>query len=203
MSQPGLSVCRGKDQVPRRGANLDDTSQAHSTRARSPTELHHPGVPSFGSRFFAAGNKGIDALAVRQCEGLPRPATLRESAMLRQGMILRLVRRAPSAQERGNIFRRKNKIYTSAYYCALRHAWLHGGVELLRNGDAADFLYTAQSCCTITIETRDNDSDKLAVPVLRQRTQENCKLRRAIPSALISALDGTPRQEHVNHALTG
>jgi hypothetical protein len=59
-------------------------------------------------------------------------------------------------------------------YIRSRHIWLHGCVELLRDDDAADFFYAAQSCCTITIEARDNDSDKLAAPVLSQGTQENC-----------------------------
>src|SRR6202011_6406835 len=74
----------------------------------------------------------------------------------------------------GNMLGRKNKIYTSACYRALGHIWLHGCVELLRDSDAADFFYAAQSCCTINIEARDNDSDKFSVPVLRQGMQENC-----------------------------
>jgi hypothetical protein len=65
--------------------------------------------------------------------------------------------RAQFLQVRGQYFQVKEQ----NLYIRLGHIWLHGCVELLRDGDAADFFYAAQSCCTITIEARDNDSDKL------------------------------------------
>jgi len=71
-----------------------------------------------------------------------------------------------------DILRRKNKIYTPACYCALRHIWLPGRVGLLRDGNAPHVLYAAQCCCTITVIAGDNDCDKFAVPVLRQGTQK-------------------------------
>ena len=90
-----------------------------------------------------------------------------------------------------DILRGKNKIYTPACYGALRHIWLPGCVELLRDGNAPHFFYAAQRCRPITIIARDNDSDKFAVPVLRKGTQKNRNHVGPSPEALISALDGT------------
>ena len=67
----------------------------------------------------------------------------------------------------------KNKIYASACDCALRHIRLPGRVKPLCDGNAPYFLYGAQRRCSISIIARDNHSDKLAGPVLRQGTQKN------------------------------
>ena len=67
----------------------------------------------------------------------------------------------------GDILRGKNKIYTPACDCALRHIRLPGCVGLLRDGNPAHFFYAAQRRCPIAIIARDNHSDKFTVPVLR------------------------------------
>ncbi len=81
--------------------------------------------------------------------------------------ILLLIRVGNSHYFQSDILRGKNKIYTSACYGALRHIWLHGCVGLLGNRNGPHFFYAAQCCCPNVIITRDNNSDKFAVPVLR------------------------------------
>jgi len=72
-----------------------------------------------------------------------------------------------------DILRRKYKIYTPAFDCALRHIRLHSCVKLLRDGNPAHFSYATQCRCPIAIIARDNDSDQFAVPVAGEGTQKN------------------------------
>src|SRR5665213_2610820 len=65
-----------------------------------------------------------------------------------------------------DILRRKNKIDAPACYCAFGHIGLLRCVELLRNGNAPHFLYAAKRRGSVTIISRDNDSDKFTAPVL-------------------------------------
>ena len=71
-----------------------------------------------------------------------------------------------------NILRRKNKIDTFAFDCALGRVRLPRCVELLGHGDAPNFFYASQTCCPIAIISGDNNSDQFAAPVLGEGTQK-------------------------------
>lgn len=68
----------------------------------------------------------------------------------------------------GDIFRRKNEVYASAFYRTFRHIRLLGRIELLRDGNAADVFYAAQRRCSIAVEAGDDHGDDLAVPIFGQ-----------------------------------
>lgn len=71
-----------------------------------------------------------------------------------------------------DFFRGENKVYAAARNGALGHVGLLGYIRPLRDGNAADVLDAAQRCRPVTVVTRDNDSDELAVPVFGQRFEE-------------------------------
>jgi len=53
------------------------------------------------------------------------------------------------------------------------HIRLGGCLKLLRNGDAARFVYAAQRRRPVAVIAGDNDRDEFAVPVLGNGVQKN------------------------------
>ena len=80
-----------------------------------------------------------------------------------------------------DVLRRKNEIDAPACYGAPGHIRVGGSLRLLCNGDAPNFPYAAQRRCPVAIVAGDDDGDKFAVPMLRQRAKKDCDYVRPAP----------------------